>query len=74
MTADAAGVPRGVPASGAGAVVDLIAADPPPEIRSVYSDLLDQALSAPRSHVTRWEVWVEEPNTRAGGRWVEVEG
>jgi hypothetical protein len=67
-------VAGGVPATGAGAVVDLLSADPPPQIRSVYSDLLDEALRGSRTHVTRQEVWVEEPGTRTGGRSVEVEG
>jgi hypothetical protein len=61
-------VPHGVPASGAGPVADLIAADPPPAIRSVYSDLLDQALAAPRVHTTKVEQWVED-GSRAGGHW-----
>jgi hypothetical protein len=63
----------GVPASAYGdPVVDLISADPPPVIKSVTSDLLDAELAAPRAHVTRREEWLEEPWTRAGGRWVEV--
>jgi hypothetical protein len=68
---DAAG-PRGVPATGAGPIADLIAADPPPQIRSSFTDLLDQALAAPRVPVTRQEVWVDEPGTFAGGHWEEV--
>jgi hypothetical protein len=69
MTSDA-GVPRGIPASGAGAVVDLLSADPPePVFRSVASDLIDQALAAPRRHVTRQEQWIEEPGTLHGGHW-----
>ena len=65
----------GVPASGAGPVVDLITADPPPRIKSVTSDLLDQALAVPHVHKTRVERWVDEPGTLGpGGHWVEVEG
>jgi hypothetical protein len=71
MTSDA-GV-RGIPASGAGPVVDLIAADPPPAIKSVASDILDAALSAPRVHRTRVEVWIDEPNSFTGGHWQEIE-
>jgi hypothetical protein len=61
----------GVRASGAGAFYDLIAADPPAEIRSVASDLLDRALSEPRPrvHRTRVEVWIDEPGTFDGGHW-----
>lgn len=71
---DVAG-PGGVPASGAGPVYDLIAADPPPAIKSSMSDLLDQALAAPRVHKTRVERWVEEPGKLGpGGHWEEVEG
>jgi hypothetical protein len=62
----------GVPASGAGAFYDLIAADPPPAIRSVTSDLIDQALAARRVHRTRVEVWVDEPDTFARGHWEAV--
>ena len=65
-------VSRGVPASGAGAVVDLLAADPPRAIRSVASDLIDQALSAPRGHVTVQEAWIED-GSREGGHWVRVQ-
>jgi hypothetical protein len=61
-----------VPASGAGAVVDLIAADPPAARRSVMADVLDQELAAPRVHRTRQEVWVEEPGTFTGGHWEAV--
>lgn len=62
--------PRGVVPSVFGSpIVDLIAADPPAEIRSVASDLIDQALSAPRDHRTRQEAWVEEPGTFHGGHW-----
>jgi hypothetical protein len=64
---------EGVPATGAGPVVDLIAADPPPAIRSVYSDLLDQALAAPRRHRTKVERWVDEPQKLHGGHWELVE-
>jgi hypothetical protein len=65
--------PGGVPASAFGSPIsDLIAADPPPAIKSVTSDLLDQALAVPRVHVTREERWVDEPGTFAGGRWVEA--
>jgi hypothetical protein len=64
--------PGGVPASGAGPIVDLIAADPPPAIRSVTSDLLDQALAAPRDHRTLEERWVDEPGTFTGGHWEVV--
>jgi hypothetical protein len=62
----------GVPATGAGAIVDLIAADPPPAIRSVTSDILDQAFAAPPVHRTRVEVWVDEPGTFSGGHWEVV--
>jgi hypothetical protein len=72
MTADSE-VPRGVPASGAGPLVDLIAADPPPAIKSCASDLLDQALSAPRVQRTRVEEWVDEPGTLHGGHWETIE-
>lgn len=65
--------PRGVPPSAFGSpIVDLIAADPPGEIRSVASDLLDGALAAPRVHVTRQEAWVDEPGSFEGGRWVPM--
>jgi hypothetical protein len=64
--------PGGVPATGAGPFYDLIAADPPPTIRSVTSDLLDQALAAPRVHKTRTEVWVDEPGSFTGGHWEVV--
>ena len=65
--------PGGVPASPFGSpFTDLIAADPPPAIRSAWSDLLDQALAVPRVHRTRTEVWVEEPGTLHGGHWEAV--
>jgi hypothetical protein len=63
---------RGVPASGAGPIVDLIASDPPPAIKSVTSDLLDQALAVPRVHKTRVERWVDEPGSFTGGHWEVV--
>jgi hypothetical protein len=72
MSEQQSDVPRGVPASGAGPVADLIAADPPPRIKSVTSDLLAQALAAPRVHRTRVEVWVDEPGTFSGGHWEVV--
>jgi hypothetical protein len=61
---------NGVPATGAGPLADLIAADPPPRIKSVYVDLLDQALAQPRVHKTKVEVWVDEPG--GGGHWEVV--
>ena len=69
-------VPPGVPASAYGdPLTDLLAADPPASIKSVTSDLLDQALAAPRVHRTRQEVWVEEPGRLGpGGHWEEVVG
>ena len=65
-------VPRGVPATGAGAFVDMIAADPPVAVKSVYTDLLEQQLAAPKVHRTVTEEWVEEPGTLRGGHWVRV--
>jgi hypothetical protein len=55
-------------------LVALLAAgaDPPPRFKSVTSDLLDQALNAPRVHKTVEEVWVPEPNTFGGGHWEVV--
>jgi hypothetical protein len=67
-------VPGGVPATGAGPVVDLIAADPSPRIRSAYSEFLDVALAAPRVHRTIEERWIEEPGTLHGGHWELVGG
>jgi hypothetical protein len=64
--------PGGVPATGAGPIVDLISADPPPRIKSSMSDLLDEALAVPRLHRTRVQEWVDEPHTLQGGRWVDV--
>jgi hypothetical protein len=64
----------GVPATGAGALADMLAADPPPYRRSAAFDLLDQALSAPRHvAVQEWESWVEDGSFE-GGHWVRVEG
>jgi hypothetical protein len=66
-------VAKGVPASEYGnPVADLLAADPPPEIKTAYSDLLDQALAAPRVHRTTVEQWIDEPGTLAGGHWERV--
>jgi hypothetical protein len=65
-------VPHGVQASGAGPVADLIAADPPPRIKSATSDLLDQALAQPRVHKTQVEEWIDEPGTFTGGHWEVV--
>jgi hypothetical protein len=63
----------GVPASAFGdPIVDLIAADPPPVIKSVTSDLLDEAFAVPRVPRTRQEVWVDDPGSRAGGHWEVV--
>jgi hypothetical protein len=67
-----AAVPRGVPATGAGAFVDMLSADPPPAIKSVTSDLLDQALAATRVQKTKTERWIEEPGTFTGGHWEVV--
>jgi hypothetical protein len=55
-------------------MVALLAAgaDPPPAFKSVTSDLIDQALSAPRAHQTVEEVWVAEPNSLRGGHWEVV--
>ena len=64
--------PRGVPATGAGAVVDLIASDPPLVRQSAAADLLEQALAAPRVHRTRVERWVEDPSRFDGGYWEVV--
>jgi hypothetical protein len=47
-------------------------ADPPPAFKSVASDLIDQALSEPRTHQTRQEAWIED-GSPAGGRWEWVE-
>jgi hypothetical protein len=44
-------------------------ADAPPEFKSATSDLLDEALSVPRTHRTRVERWVDEPGSFTGGRW-----
>jgi hypothetical protein len=54
-------------------LVALVAAgaDPPTAIKSVTSDLLDQALSEPRTHTTRQEAWVED-NSPQGGHWEVV--
>ena len=65
-------VQRGVPASGAGPVYDLIAADPPVSVKSAYTDLLDQQLAAPKVHRTVTEEWVDEPGTLHGGHWERV--
>jgi hypothetical protein len=65
--------PKGIPASGAGAFVDLLAADPPRYRPSVAIDLLDRALSEPRDHVTIQEAWVED-DSPAGGHWERVQG
>jgi hypothetical protein len=71
QTHDAA--PRGVPATGAGALADMLAADPPPAIRTATSELLDEALAAPRVPRTRQEIWIEEPGRLGpGGHWEEV--
>jgi hypothetical protein len=48
-------------------------ADAPPEFKSATSDLLDEALSEPRTHRTRVERWVDEPGSFDGGRWEWVE-
>ena len=75
MSEQQSDVPRGVPASGGGAFYDMIANDPPPAIRSVTSDLLDQQLADRRPPRTRVERWVEQigPDGRMGGRWEFVE-
>jgi hypothetical protein len=76
MTAnEASAVPRGgVPASPFGSpITDLVAADPPARVKSVFTDLLDRALAAPRVHKTRTEQWIEEPGTLHGGHWEVVE-
>jgi hypothetical protein len=52
----------------------MVAKDPPPPVKSTFMDLLDQQLDGPRAHQTKCEQWLEEPWTRTGGRWVEVEG
>jgi hypothetical protein len=63
----------GVPASAFGdPVSDLIAADPPPATKSSVSDLLDEALAAPRVHCTRQEVWVDDPGPFTAGHWEPV--
>jgi hypothetical protein len=65
----------GVPASAFGSPVsDLLAADPPPAIRSAFTDLLDQALEAPQSSRTRVERWVDDPPGPLGprGHWEVV--
>lgn len=65
---------QGVPASGAGPIADMLAADPPPRIRSVTSELLDRELATPRQHHTVEEVWVETPGQLGpGGHWEPVE-
>jgi hypothetical protein len=66
--------PGGVKASAFGdPISDLLAADPPPAIRTATSELLDEALAAPRVHRTRQEVWIEEPGRLGpGGHWEEV--
>jgi hypothetical protein len=51
----------------------MVAVDPPPAIRSVASDLLDQSLSAPRRHVTTESVWVPNPERFEGGSWVVID-
>jgi|Tabmets5t2r1_1033131.scaffolds.fasta_scaffold00667_1 hypothetical protein len=48
-------------------------ADAPPTFKSITSDLLDQALSAPKVHKTTEEIWVPEPGTLHGGHWEKVE-
>jgi hypothetical protein len=73
MPAEQPVVPRGVPATGAGAIVDLIASDPQPVIRTSYSDLLDEALAAPRVSETKVEVWVETLGPLGpGGHWEKI--
>jgi hypothetical protein len=54
-------------------LVALLAAGaaPPPAFKSVTSDLLDEALSVPRSHRTVEERWVED-SSPAGGHWEVV--
>jgi hypothetical protein len=70
---DDVAVPRGVPATGAGALADMLAADPPPAIRTATSELLDEALAEPRVHRTGQEVWIDEPGKLGpGGHWEVV--
>lgn len=65
---------HGVPATGAGPVADLIAADPTPRIKTATSEFLDEMLAVPRVHRTKVEVWVEEPGSLGpGGHWELVD-
>jgi hypothetical protein len=67
-------VAGGVPATGAGPVVDLLAADPGPQIKSATSEFLDRELSTPREpHRTIEEVWIETPGQLRPGYWKRVE-
>ena len=70
------GVPRGVPASGAGAFADMVAAavaaghERPRQ--SVTAELIAQRFENQPPVGQRFEIWVED-NSMAGGRWVLVE-
>jgi len=61
----------GIPASGAGPLVDLLVADGAPTRESVAGQLVRERLNAPRHHVTVESRWVPD-GSLDGGHWEEV--